>query len=70
MAPGYMKNNLFTAKQIATLCNTFSNEYQKLEFAKLAYPYCFEKGAYFIVAETFSNQWLRQDLMQFVAKQR
>jgi hypothetical protein len=70
MAPGYMKNNLFTAKQIAILCNTFSNEYQKLEFAKLAYPYCFEKGAYFIVAETFSNQWLRKDLMDFVAKQR
>lgn len=70
MAPGYMKNNLFTARQIATLCNTYSNEYVLLDFAKLAYPYCSEKGSYFIVAETISNQFIRQDLMDFVAKQR
>jgi hypothetical protein len=69
IAPGYMKNNLFTARQIATLCKTFSNEYRQLDFAKLAFPYCSEKGSYFVVADTFTNQYRRQELMDFVAKQ-
>lgn len=70
MAPGYLKGNLFTARQIAALSGTFSNEYIRLDFATMAYSYCFDKGTYFLVAETFDNRFLKQQLMDFVTKQR
>ncbi len=70
IAPKYLNKNLFTARQIATLCEAYSSDYIRLDFAKLAYPFCYDKGSYFVVAATFSSTYMRDDLMQFVGRQK
>jgi hypothetical protein len=70
LCPGLFKNNLFTARQIASICAEFSDDYYRIDVSKTAYPYCYDKGSYFVVADVFKNDYYRKSLLEFIASQK
>ncbi len=70
LCPGLFKNNLFMAKQIASICAEFSDDYYRIDVAKMAYQYCYDKGSYFMVAEAFKGEYYKSSLLSFIAAQR
>jgi hypothetical protein len=46
-------SNCFTANQVKRIMNTFGWEDTKLDYAKFAYPYCYDKNNYFQVNDAF-----------------
>ena len=62
-----LKNNLFTAEQIKTLAALFYSDSNKLDFGKFAYDYCFDKGAYFIVADVLYSSSMRRELLEYIS---
>jgi Domain of unknown function (DUF4476) len=63
------KNNGFTTGQISDLSAQFNFEDDKLQFLKLAYPACVDKGNYHILARLLKFSSDREALMDFIAKQ-
>lgn len=61
-----LKNNLLTTDQIKTLANLFFSDSNKLEFAKYAYDYCYDKGSYFTVAEVLFSSTNRRELLDYI----
>jgi len=55
-------------EQIIQICNTFSFESSKLEYAKFAYPYCGDKHLYYLVSNVFQFQSSKDDLNRFIRK--
>lgn len=70
LCPGLFRNNLFTARQIASICAEFSDDYYRIDVSKTAYPYCYDKGSYFVVADVFKNEYYRKSLLEFIASQK
>ena len=64
-----VKNNAFTTNQIAELSSQFVYDSDKLQFLKLAYPSCVDKGNYHVLARLLKYSSDRDDLMNFLAKQ-
>ncbi len=60
------KNNCMRAEQIAGLCKLFSYESSKLEFAKYAYEYCFDRRNYYKVGQAFSYSSSVDELNNFI----
>lgn len=69
LAKVLFKNNAFTTGQISELSTQFSFEDDKLQFLKLAYPACLDKGNYFILARLLKFSSDRDALMDFIGKQ-
>ena len=56
----------FSSKQIKTLLSAMVYESSRLEFAKYAYPYVYDKGAYAVVKEGFSNSISGDELDTYI----
>ena len=52
--------------QIIQVCNAFSFESSKLEYAKYAYPYCTDKNLYYLVNNVFQYQSSKDELTKFI----
>ncbi|MDD4575281.1 MAG: DUF4476 domain-containing protein [Bacteroidales bacterium] len=60
------RNNCLSVNQIIEICKLFSFEDNKLEFAKFAYDFTFEKNKYYLVNEVFSFSSSRDELDSFL----
>jgi hypothetical protein len=61
-----LKNNLFTTAQIKELLKLFYNDEQRLEFAKLAYDYCTDKGSYISLLDVFYYPSSKTSLLNYI----
>jgi hypothetical protein len=52
--------------QIIQVCNIFSFEASKLEYAKFAYQYCTDKNLYYLVNNVFQFQASKDELSKFI----
>ncbi|MDD2411338.1 MAG: DUF4476 domain-containing protein [Bacteroidales bacterium] len=60
------RSNCLSVNQIIEICKLFSFEDNKLEFAKFAYDFTFEKNKYYLVNEVFSFSSSRDELDSFI----
>lgn len=66
LAKQIVRDNWMSAKQIASICELFTFDSNRLEFAKYAYRSCVNKGMYFILDETFTYRSSRDELHEFI----
>jgi hypothetical protein len=59
--------NCFCADQVKQVCQLFSFEASKLEFAKFAYSKCTDKGNYFKIGDIFSFDASREELNNYIS---
>ncbi|MFM2268010.1 MAG: hypothetical protein RL757_1451, partial [Bacteroidota bacterium] len=59
-------NALLTCAQICQMSRTFSFDNSRLDFAKFAYDFCFDKQNYFQVADTMQFENNKSSLMKYV----
>lgn len=62
------ESNFLTTMEIKQICQLFSFENNKLEFAKLAYKSCVDKNNYFKVNEVFKFDSDKQQLNSFISQ--
>lgn len=67
-AKSIVSNNCVSTDQVVQLCNLFSFEDNKLEFAKFAYRYTTDPRNYFKVNDVFSFSSNKEELSEFVQK--
>ena len=60
------KANCLSVAQIKEICKMFSFEDNKLEYAKFAYDFTFEKNKYYLVNDVFSFSSSREDLDEYI----
>jgi len=53
-------------EQIIQICNMFTYESSKLEYAKFAYPYCSDKNLYYLVNNVFQYQSSKNELNKII----
>lgn len=58
--------NRMTVNQIATICNLFTFEANRLEFAKFAYSHCTNKNKYFLLNEVLTFSSSKQELFDYI----
>ena len=68
LAKHIVERNWFNARQIASICELFSYDSNRLEFAKFAYSSCVDKGLYFLVEETFTFSSSKEELRNYITK--
>ena len=61
-------SNMLCASQIAQICNLFSYEHSKLEYAKYAYPYCSDKNNYYLINDVFTYSSSKEELNKFISR--
>lgn len=61
--------NWVSARQIAAICGLFTYDSNRLEFAKFAYASCVDKGMYFLLDETFTYRFSKEELHEFTSRQ-
>ncbi|MCL2246543.1 MAG: DUF4476 domain-containing protein [Lentimicrobiaceae bacterium] len=59
-------NNWLCVSQIVQICNLFSFENSKLEYAKYAYRYCVDKNNYFQLNDVFSFSTSKDELRKYI----
>lgn len=62
--------NFFTTDQVVELCNLFSFEQTKLDFAKYAFKRTIDNSNYFKINSVFSFDATKQELNDYVSKNR
>lgn len=67
-AKSILSANCVTTDQVITICNMFSYEASKLDFAKFAYSKTTDRGNYFKVANVFSFDASKTELNEFIAQ--
>lgn len=60
------KANCMTCEQIAEICQVFSFEETKLDYAKFAYDHCFDPNNYYTVNDVFSFESSMEELTKYV----
>ncbi|MDP4731893.1 MAG: DUF4476 domain-containing protein [Flavobacteriales bacterium] len=60
------KANCLTTEQIVAIMKIFGFDETRLEFAKYAYDYCFDKNNYYTVSEGFSFYSSTEELIQYI----
>lgn len=60
-------SNCLSAQQVKDICQLFSFEESKLDFAKFAYTRCTERNRYFIVNDVFSFSSSTEELNRFIS---
>lgn len=60
-------HNCLTADQIANICRLFSYESTRLNFAKYAYDYCYDRYRYFLVGRAFVNSASVDELNRYIS---
>lgn len=68
VAKQVVKDNWVNAKQIATICERFTFDSNRVEFAKFAYASCVNRGMYFIVEETFTFSSSKEELRDYIRR--
>lgn len=66
VAKEIVEKNIISAKQIAAICQLFTYDSNRLEFAKYAYAFCTNKGSYFLLDDTFTYRSSREELHEFI----
>jgi len=59
-------SNILCVIQIAQICNLFTYENSKLDFAKFAYPYCSDKNNYYLINDVFTYSSSKEELNKFI----
>jgi hypothetical protein len=67
-AKSIVSNNCLYADQIESICRLFTFEASKLDFAKFAYKYCYDKKNYFKINDVFEFDSSRDELSAFTAR--
>jgi hypothetical protein len=62
-----LNSNCFTTDQVMEICNLFSFEQSKLDFAKCAYTRCWDPNSYFKVANIFSFDASKTELNEYIS---
>ena len=66
VAKQVISSNPMTASQILGICQLFSFESNKLEFAKFAYSYCVDQNKYYLLNEAFSYESSKRELNNYI----
>ena len=66
IAKHVIAGNRMSVNQIATICNLFTFEANRLEFAKFAYRHCTNKNKYFLLNEVFTFSSSKQELFDYI----
>ncbi len=66
-AKNIANSNCLSAQQVKDICQLFSFEESKLDFAKFAYTRCTERNRYFIVNDVFSFSSSTDELNRFIS---
>ena len=66
VAKQVISTNPMTASQILGICQLFSFESNKLEFAKFAYTYCVDQNKYYLLNEAFSYESSKRELNNYL----
>lgn len=61
-------NNPMSARQIAGICQLFTFEANRLEFAKFAYHHCVDPNRYYVLDEVFTFNSSKEELYEFTRK--
>lgn len=61
--------NCMTSDQIRDLCREFSYESNRLDFAKYAFEYCYDRYRYYIVGQAFSYSSSVDQLNRYITNQ-
>jgi hypothetical protein len=64
-----VRNNIVTSAQVRSLMMEMTFESNKLDLAKFAFPYVYDKGMYFIVNEAFTFSSSRAKLNDYLLAQ-
>lgn len=64
------KANCLSAAQIKSIMDLFTYESSKLEYAKFAYPFCYEQNKYYQVNDAFGFESSIDELDEFLQSQR
>lgn len=64
-----LTSNCMSTDQVIAICNLFSFEASKLDFAKYAYERCTDRGNYFKVGNIFSFDASRTELNEYISGQ-
>jgi len=64
-----LANNLLTVRQIEEICNLFSYENTKLDFAESAYSHCTEKESYYLLFDVFQYDSSKEELRNFISQE-
>jgi len=59
-------NNRLCVAQIMQICRLFSYENTKLDYAKYAYSYCFDRNNYFQLNDVFTYSSSKDELRKFI----
>ena len=65
-----VQDNWMTTKQIASICELFTYDSNKLEFAKFAYHFCVDRQKYFMLDEVFTYSSSKEELATYVQNNR
>jgi len=68
-AKSVLSSNCVSKDQVVALCNLFSFEASKLDFAKFAYDRCTDRNNYFKVGNVFSVDASRTELNEYTSGQ-
>ncbi len=66
-AKGIIAHNCLTADQVVQICNLFSFEESKLDFAKCAYPKTVDPNNYFKVVNAFTYSSSKEELNNYIS---
>lgn len=64
-----VRNNIVTSAQVRSLMMEMTFESNKLDLAKYAFPYVYDKGMYFVVNEAFTFSSSREKLNDYLLAQ-
>lgn len=60
------QSNCLSASQIKAICETFNFESTRLDYAKFAYPYCFDKNNYWQINDAFDFESSISELNDYI----
>ena len=69
-AKNMTRENVLTAIQVAEITRLFTFDNNRLEYAKFAFDYTYDRENYMIVSEALAFQKNREDLQRFVQQKR
>lgn len=57
----------FTSSQVKRICELFTYDSNRLEYAKYAYDYVVDRGSYFVVEKAFTYNSNKEELEKFIS---
>ena len=69
-AKAMTNENVLTAIQVAEIARLFTFDNNRLEYAKFAYDYTYDRENFMVVSDALAFQKNREDLQRFVQQKR